>query len=121
MHSPLHCSRTVATGVGLLFLLRLAINVVSFLCPFVKAYCLAPWGIFRPNLKKYGSWAGKYEPFFTDKILLISTVVTGASEGIGKGYATQVRWYWKGSMSEPDYGNLHMYVAGQAWTERGDY
>lgn len=66
--------RTVATVVGLLYLLKLTISVVSFLCPFIKSYILAPCGLFRLDLKKYGSWA----------------VVTGASEGIGKGYAIQL-------------------------------
>jgi 17beta-estradiol 17-dehydrogenase / very-long-chain 3-oxoacyl-CoA reductase len=66
--------RSVAAVVGLLYLLRTAYRVLSFLCPFVKAYLLAPLGIFRPDLKKYGSWA----------------VVTGASEGIGRAYAIEL-------------------------------
>jgi 17beta-estradiol 17-dehydrogenase / very-long-chain 3-oxoacyl-CoA reductase len=64
--------RAVATGVGALYLLKNVLVALFLLCPFLKAYFLAPYGIFRVNLKKYGSWA----------------VVTGASEGIGKGYAT---------------------------------
>ena len=105
-----HCAcvislrRTVATVVGLLYLLKLTISVVSFLCPFIKSYILAPCGLFRLDLKKYGSWAGKifnFAYFFdgNQENFIIFIVVTGASEGIGKGYAIQVSGLWNGCMT----------------------
>lgn len=53
--------RTVAAVVGALYLLRKILGTLCFLVPFIKAYYLAPWGIFRTDLRKYGPWAGKYE------------------------------------------------------------
>jgi hypothetical protein len=57
-------------------------------------------GISRINLKKYGSWAGILNsPMYIYNqalslsfplSLLSSLVVTGASEGIGRGYALEV-------------------------------
>ena len=82
--------RAVATGVGVVYLLRAAFRALSFLCPFVKAFALAPLGIFRADLKKYGPWAGKY--FFIRHFTqtFFFSVVTGASEGIGRAYAFEV-------------------------------
>jgi 17beta-estradiol 17-dehydrogenase / very-long-chain 3-oxoacyl-CoA reductase len=74
MSDCLYPFRAVATGVGVVYLLKTVCSTLCFLCPFIKAYVLAPLGIFRPNLKKYGPWA----------------VVTGASEGIGRAYAIQL-------------------------------
>lgn len=66
--------RIVAGVVGTLYLLKTALQTLTALRPFVTAYFLAPLGIFRTDLKKYGKWA----------------VVTGASEGIGRGYALEL-------------------------------
>ena len=51
--------RNVAAVVGSLYLLRKVFPILSALWFFSRAYLLAPCGIFRTNLKKYGSWAGK--------------------------------------------------------------
>ena len=65
--------RAVATGVGVVYLLKTVCSTLCFLCPFIKAYVLAPLGIFRPNLKKYGPWAGK-NLLITPQILTCSKI-----------------------------------------------
>jgi len=60
--------------VGSLYVVRLVWSHLRQLLGGFRAFFLAPWGIFRINLKKYGPWA----------------VVTGASEGIGRGYALEL-------------------------------
>jgi len=59
-------------GAG--FLLKWILKQAWQLSGGFCAFFLAPWGISRINLKKYGPWA----------------VVTGASEGIGRGYALEL-------------------------------
>jgi len=66
--------RNVAAVVGSLYLVRLVWSLLWQLLGGFCAFFLAPWGISRINLKKYGPWA----------------VVTGASEGIGRGYALEM-------------------------------
>ena len=51
--------RNIAAVVGTLYLLRKIISLMRTLWGIEKAYFLAPWGIFRTNLKKYGPWAGE--------------------------------------------------------------
>lgn len=91
----------------------LATSISKEIWTFAKglhAYILAPKGIGNMNLKKYGPWAGMYYKglfvlLHNDIYIRISylimkcincshfnvyTVVTGASEGIGKGYALEV-------------------------------
>ena len=51
--------RNIAAVVGTLYLLRKIISLILTLWGIEKAYFLAPWGIFRTNLKKYGPWAGE--------------------------------------------------------------
>ena len=51
--------RNVAAVVGAAYLLKM---VASELCSFTSGFCaffLAPWGIRRTDLKKYGNWAGE--------------------------------------------------------------
>ena len=51
--------RNIAALAGTGFLLKLLIgNLLSLLNTF-RAFFLAPWGISRLNLKKYGNWAGE--------------------------------------------------------------
>ena len=66
--------RNIAAVVGTAFLLERLLAFLSVACGLLRAYFFAPWGIMRTDLKKFGSWA----------------VVTGASEGIGKGYAVEL-------------------------------
>ncbi|XP_064399134.1 very-long-chain 3-oxoacyl-CoA reductase-like [Halichondria panicea] len=66
--------RNVAAVVGSLVLLRFTLRFLCNACSWLRAYFLAPLGLGRTNLKKYGPWA----------------VVTGASEGIGRGYALEL-------------------------------
>ena len=79
--------------VGSLYLLKVAVGGLWTLAGGFYAYFLAP----RTNLKKYGQWAGEpiSFPCFHDGISFLRfrspmLVVTGASEGIGRGYALEV-------------------------------
>ncbi|KAL5496970.1 hypothetical protein EMCRGX_G013351 [Ephydatia muelleri] len=60
--------------VGAGYLAKVLIGTAWRLASDFHAYFLAPMGIWRIDLKKYGEWA----------------VITGASEGIGKGYALEL-------------------------------
>ena len=51
--------RNVAAVIGTLILLRFSLRLLSNLCAWIRAYFLAPWGIGRTNLKKYGPWASE--------------------------------------------------------------
>ena len=66
--------RNFAAVLGTLWLSRFLFTELQSLGSGFLAYFLAPWGIYKTNLKKYGQWA----------------VITGASEGIGKGYALEL-------------------------------
>ncbi|XP_011408269.1 PREDICTED: very-long-chain 3-oxoacyl-CoA reductase-like isoform X8 [Amphimedon queenslandica] len=66
--------RNIAAVIGTAYVLRFLLKKLWALSGGFCAYFLAPWGISRINIKKYGSWA----------------VVTGASEGIGRGYALEL-------------------------------
>ena len=49
--------RNIAAVLGAAYLLYVSINLLSYLASGFNAYILAPCGITRINLKKYGSWA----------------------------------------------------------------
>ena len=83
--------------VGSLYLLKVAVGELWTLAGGFRTFFLAPWGISRTNLKKYGQWAGEPVSFpcFHDGMSFLRfrspmLVVTGASEGIGRGYALEV-------------------------------
>ena len=54
-----------------------------------RAYVLAPCGISTLDLTKYGSWSGNYLIKF-NMAYIYTIVITGGSEGIGRGYALEV-------------------------------
>ena len=54
---PLH--RNAAAVIGILWLSWTALKILKFFAVEFHAFVLAPWGIFRTNLKKYGEWAGE--------------------------------------------------------------
>ena len=45
--------------VGILWLSWLSLKILKFFVEEFHAFVLAPWGILRTNLKKYGEWAGE--------------------------------------------------------------
>ena len=45
--------------VGVLWLSWTALKILKFFAVEFHAFVLAPWGLFRTNLKKYGEWAGE--------------------------------------------------------------
>ena len=51
--------RNAVAVVGLGYLLRAALHEVWTLANGFCAYFLAPQGVGRTDLRKYGSWAGK--------------------------------------------------------------
>ena len=87
--------RNVAAVIGILYITCLLIHLLCDILSFFRAYILAPMGIGRTNLLKYGSWAGMciviilYHCFIRI-CCFCHAVVTGASEGIGRGYAFEV-------------------------------
>ena len=86
---------TVAAVIGMVWLLKVVLGELLALLNTFRAYFLAPWGISRMNLKKYGSWASELisPSHLTGASIMIhctTAVVTGASEGIGRGYAIEV-------------------------------
>ena len=58
--------------MGTLYLLRKIISLILTLWGIEKAYFLAPWGIFRTNLKKYGPWAGEFD---TESSVTVASLV----------------------------------------------
>ena len=58
--------------IGLLYVLYLLVretwNLLSGFC----AFFLAPMGISRMNLKKYGGWAGEYNSLYQVEICAIA-------------------------------------------------
>ena len=52
-------SRNVAAVIGVLYVLRVLLNGGWLMLSNFCAYFLAPLGILRTDLKKYGKWAGK--------------------------------------------------------------
>ena len=85
--------------VGVLWLSWWLLKALKALAGDFCAFFLAPWGISRINLKKYGSWAGTMMHGVVCELINLSPtppplslpeVVTGASEGIGRGYALEV-------------------------------
>ncbi len=58
-HTPTSTHRNVAAVVGSLVLLRFTLRFLCNACSWLRAYFLAPLGLGRTNLKKYGPWAGK--------------------------------------------------------------
>ena len=90
--------RSVAAMIGMVWLLKVVLGELLALLNTFRAYFLAPLGIFRMNLKKYGSWASELisprqltgASIFYVMIYCTTAVVTGASEGIGRGYAIEV-------------------------------
>ena len=100
-----HIFRDIASVVGVLWLSWLTLRVLKALAGDFCAFFLAPLGISRIILKKYGSWAGTYadsavniSSFVISQFHIhtcsymhsIYAVITGASEGIGQGYALEV-------------------------------
>ena len=55
-----HIFRDIASVVGVLWLSWLTLRVLKALAGDFCAFFLAPWGVSRIDLKKYGSWAGTY-------------------------------------------------------------
>lgn len=51
--------RNVAAVVGATFLLKIAVKELFTLASGFRAFFLAPWGVSRTNLRKYGSWASE--------------------------------------------------------------
>ena len=51
--------RDIAAIVGVAYLSKYAIRSLLSLWSGFRAYYLAPWGIFRTNLKRHGEWAGE--------------------------------------------------------------
>ena len=51
--------RNIAAVVGAAYVLRVFMNHFCSLASGFNAFFLAPWGITRINLKKYGSWASE--------------------------------------------------------------
>ena len=51
--------RNVAAVIGTAYVLHFLLKRLWSLCGGFCAYFLAPWGIARINIKKYGSWAGR--------------------------------------------------------------
>ena len=47
----------VVVGIGCV--LKFAIRSLLSLWSCFRAYCLAPWGILRTNIKRHGDWAGE--------------------------------------------------------------
>jgi hypothetical protein len=45
--------------VGVLWLSWTTLKILKYFVEEFHAFVLAPWGIFRTNLKKYGEWAGE--------------------------------------------------------------
>ena len=84
--------RTVAAVIGCLVLLRFSLRFLSNACKWLHAYFLAPWGMGRTDLKRYGPWASEFTVLLSNDCIneFVSPVVTGASEGIGRGYALEV-------------------------------
>ena len=88
----------VAAVIGMVWLLKVVLGELLALLNTFRAYFLAPWGISCMNLKKYGSWASELispsqltgASIFYVMIHCTTAVVTGASEGIGRGYAIEV-------------------------------
>ena len=64
----------VCAVVGTLYLLILAVRLCRVLAGVARAYFFAPCGVGGVELRKFGQWG----------------VVTGASEGIGRGYALEL-------------------------------
>lgn len=73
-YSLITACRDTALVIGAGCLLCAAWRELWTLVGGFHAYFLAPWGIGKTNLKQFGSWA----------------VVTGASDGIGRGYALEL-------------------------------
>ena len=83
--------RNIVLLVGLLYLLKTAVCLIRSLWSGAKAFFLS--SLFRVSLKPSTyEWAGKIA-FIIIAVFsaLMYVVVTGASDGIGKQYAIQVR------------------------------
>ena len=55
-------TRNAAAVVGIVWLSWVSLKILKFFVEGFHAFVLAPWGILRTNLKKYGQWAG--EPIY---------------------------------------------------------
>ena len=53
--------RNIAAVVGVLYLSNVALRRLHKLAGGLRAYFLAPLGISRTNLRKYGKWAGELQ------------------------------------------------------------
>ena len=62
--------RNVLSVVGLLWVVVVSMRLLTTLAGWFCAFYLAPWGITRINLKKYGPWAGK------DKVPLFNRAIS---------------------------------------------
>ena len=89
---------SVAAVIGMVWLLKVVLGELLALLNMFRVYFLTLWGIFHMNLRKYGNWASElitpgrltYASIFYVIIYCTAAVVTGASEGIGRGYAIEV-------------------------------
>jgi hypothetical protein len=52
--------RNIAAVVGVCWFACLVWRQLKVVAGWFRAYFLAPWGIARINLKKYGPWAGMF-------------------------------------------------------------
>ncbi len=65
-----HTHRNVAAVVGSLVLLRFTLRFLCNACSWLRAYFLAPLGLGRTNLKKYGPWAGEWNNLSSITVLV---------------------------------------------------
>lgn len=91
--------RSITAYVCLIYLSWITLQILTTMVKWFWAFILAPLGMFRTDIKKYGTWAGT---LYVCVVLLVCSprfmidccvVVTGASEGIGRGYAHEVQMY----------------------------
>ena len=64
----------MVTVIGVLSLSWLILRALKALAGDFCAFILAPLGISRVNLKKYGSWAGRAMCSYTVILMILSTV-----------------------------------------------
>ena len=81
--------RNVVAAIGTVYILYCVCRMICTLFGNFRAYVLAPCGISTLDLTKYGSWSGNYLIKF-NMAYIYTIVITGGSEGIGRGYALEV-------------------------------
>ena len=105
--------RTVAAVIGCLALLRFSLRFLSNACKWLRAYFLAPWGIGRTDLKRYGPWAGEWivSLYFMHKCLSFC-LLTESHLGevhLGEGRLGEVHLgEGEGHLGEGHLGEVHL-------------